>query len=99
WNSGSSCSSPASVWSVNEYNSGSAVGCNNGSSCTQSVQNMPSSMSSPSALPTPTMPTVTPNTSACTALPGGLCNGGSGGGGGCAATMAQCQRHQLWPGE
>jgi hypothetical protein len=88
WNTGQACSAPSKVWSVNEDNSGSAVGCTNGSSCTQSVQNMPASMSSPSALPTPTMPTVTPNTSACTALPGGLCSGGSGGGGGCSATMA-----------
>ena len=88
WNTGQACSSPSKIWSVNEDNSGSAVGCTNGSSCTQSVQNMPASMSSPSALPTPTMPSVTANTSACTALAGGLCNGGSGGGGGCAATMA-----------
>ncbi len=88
WNGGQACSSPSKVWSVNEDNSGSAVGCTNGNSCTQSVQNMPPSMSSPSAMPTPTMPTVTANTSACSALPGGLCNGGSGGGGGCAATMA-----------
>ncbi|HVZ16579.1 MAG TPA: pilus assembly PilX N-terminal domain-containing protein, partial [Terriglobales bacterium] len=88
WNSGSACSTPSNIWSVNEDNSGSAVGCNNGSSCTQSVQNMPPGMTSPSSMPAPTMPTVNPNTNACSALPGGLCSGGNGGGGGCAATMS-----------
>lgn len=87
WNGGAACSAPSSIWSVKEDNSGSAVGCTNGSSCTQSVQNMPASMPNPASIPDPTMPTVTPNTSACSALPGGLCNGGNGGSS-CAATMS-----------
>jgi len=90
WNTGQACSAPSKVWSVNEDNSGSAVGCTNGGSCTQSVQNLPSSMSNPSSMPTPTMPSVTNNTNPCNALPGGsgnnLCNGGNGGSS-CSATM------------
>jgi hypothetical protein len=88
-NNGTACSSPSSLWSVNEDNSGSAVGCTNSSSssCSQVTANLPASLPNPSSVPTPTMPSVTPNTAACTALAGGLCNGGSGGGSGCAATM------------
>jgi len=86
-NGGAACSSPSQIWSVNEDNSGSAVGCTNGKSCTNTSANMPTSLSSPSSVPDPAMPTVTANTSACTALSGGLCSGGSGGGGGCAATL------------
>jgi Tfp pilus assembly protein PilX len=86
WNSGAACSSPSSLWAVNEDNSGSAVGCTNGSSCSQQTSNMPPSLTSPASVPTPTMPSVTPNTSACTALSGGLCNGGNGGSS-CSATL------------
>ena len=86
WNGGAACSSPSKIWSVNEDNSGSAVGCTNGGSCSQTTSNMPPSLTSPGSVPTPTMPSVTPNTSACTALSGGLCNGGNGGSS-CSATL------------
>lgn len=87
YNSDASCSSPSQVWSVNEDSSGSEVGCTNGGSCTNTTSNMPTSLPNPSSVPDPVMPTVTPNTNPCSALPGGLCSGGSGGGGGCAATL------------
>jgi hypothetical protein len=92
WNGAAACvaptsTSPGQVWSVNEDKSGSAVGCTSGASCTNTVSNMPPSLPNPSSVPTPDMPSVTPNTSTCTALAGNLCNGGSGGGGGCAATL------------
>lgn len=86
YNGDAACSSPSQVWSVNEDSSGSEVGCTNGGSCTNTVSNMPGSLPNPSAVATPTMPSVTPNTTACTALPGGLCSGGSGGSS-CAATL------------
>jgi hypothetical protein len=87
WNGGAACSGPSQIWSVNEDNSGSAVGCTNGGSCTNKTSNMPASLPNPSSVPDASMPSVTPNTSPCTALNGGLCNGGNGGGGGCAATL------------
>ena len=86
WNGGQSCSSPSKLWSVNEDNSGSAVGCTNGASCVNTTSNLPASLPNPSSIPDPTMPTVTPNTSACSALAGGLCNGGNGGSS-CSATL------------
>jgi len=85
-NSSQACSSPSQIWSVNEDRSGSAVGCTNGASCSNSTQNMPASMPNPSAIPDPSMPSVTANTSPCTALTGALCHGGSGGSS-CAATL------------
>jgi Tfp pilus assembly protein PilX len=87
WNGDQACSSPSKLWSVNEDNSGGAVGCTNGGSCANTTSNLPASLPNPSSIPDPTMPTVTPNTSACTALAGGLCNGGSGGASGCSATL------------
>ena len=87
WNSAAACSSPSHLWSVNEDNSGSAVGCTNGGSCSNTTANLPASLPNPSSIPDPSMPSVTPNTSACTALSGGLCNGGNGGAGGCSATL------------
>jgi Tfp pilus assembly protein PilX len=86
WNGDAACSS-SKLFAVNEDNSGSAVGCTNGSSCANTTSNLPSSLPNPSSIPNATMPTVTPNTSACTALAGGLCNGGSGGSSGCSATL------------
>jgi hypothetical protein len=86
WNGDAACSSPSSVWSVNEDRSGSAVGCTNGGSCTNTVSNLPGSLPNPSSVPIPSMPSVTPNTSTCTALAGGLCNGGNGGSS-CSATL------------
>lgn len=87
-NNGTACSSPSTMWSVNEDNSGSAVGCTNSStsSCSQVTSNMPASLPNPSSLPDPTMPSVAGNTSACSGF-NGVCNGGSGGGSGCAITV------------
>jgi hypothetical protein len=85
-NGGAACGSPPSEWSVNEDNSGSAVGCTNNGTCSQVTYSMPTSLPSPSSLPNATMPNVPTNTSACSGF-NGLCNGGSGGGSGCAVTI------------
>jgi hypothetical protein len=78
------CSS-TTKYAVNEDNSGSAVGCNGGtgsSHCSDKAYNIPNNTSFPS----PVMPSVPTNTSACTGY-NGLCNGGSGGGSGCSITI------------
>jgi Tfp pilus assembly protein PilX len=87
-NNGTACSSPSTMWSVNEDNSNSAVGCTNSStaSCSQQTANLPPSLPNPSSVPNATMPNVASNTAACSGF-NGLCNGGSGGGSGCAITI------------
>ena len=78
------CSSPNSLYAINEDNSGSVI-TNNQSPGTNLVSPMPS--------PAPVMASaqipnsnVSSNTAACTGF-NGLCSGGSGGGSGCAATV------------
>jgi hypothetical protein len=96
-NGSAACASPGTMWSVNEDNSGSEVGCTITTSGKKTTQTCPGGSSQvtypldakwtdPSVIPDPVMPTVAANTTACVGY-NGLCNGGSGGGAGCAITI------------
>jgi Tfp pilus assembly protein PilX len=83
------CSSPNSLYAINEDNSGSVITNNHAGTGGDPYTNLVSPMPSPAPvmasaqIPDNNVPS---NTSACSGF-NGLCNGGSGGGSGCAATV------------
>lgn len=88
-NGSASCSSPNSLWAINEDNSGSVITNNHAGTGGDPYTNLVSPMPSPAPvmasaqIPDSNVPS---NTAACAGF-NGLCNGGSGGGSGCAATV------------